>query len=124
MRDPERCAHNVSEEFALNMFHRLSSSLLAIVALSLCARASSSASKVYEDSELAKAPYSNFLVVGVAGGYDGRAQFEREVVTKLESMGRQAAAFHSVVGGEQPVNRETVRQALAESLPGWRRPRP
>jgi hypothetical protein len=68
---------------------------------------------VYEDNEAAMNGYSDLLVVGIAGSYNSRAQFEREVVTKLKALGVQATAFHSVVEGDILVNRDSVKQALA-----------
>lgn len=94
------------------MIHRYCAGPVAIAALSLVACATSSTSNVYQDSSLAGTSYSNFLIIGVAGNYNSRAQFEREVVTRLQSRGLKAAAFHAVVGGDKPVDRESIRQAL------------
>ena len=95
------------------MIHRYRSAPLAVAALVLAACASSGTSTVYRDSGLTGTRYSNLLVVGVAGSYNSRAQFERQVVSALQSRGLQAAAFHAVAGGDMPVNRDTVSQALA-----------
>ena len=96
----------------MNTSQRYGPGLLAVIMM-LGACASSNTSEVYKDSELANTAYSNFLVVGIAGNYNARAQFEREVVTRLESLGTRAAAFYSVAGGDKLVNRDSVRQALA-----------
>jgi hypothetical protein len=57
------------------------------------------------------ASYSNFLVIGVAGDYDSRAQFERSVVSGLRAKGSTASAYYVVVGGNKPVTREAVKEA-------------
>lgn len=58
------------------------------------------------------ASFSNFLVIGVAGDYDSRAQFERAVVSGLKARGSSASAFYIVTGGNNPVTREAVKEAI------------
>jgi hypothetical protein len=58
------------------------------------------------------ASFSNFLVIGVAGDYDSRAQFERSVVSGLTAKGSSASAYYIVTGGNNPVTRETVKEAV------------
>jgi hypothetical protein len=60
------------------------------------------------------AAFGNFLVVGVAGNYDSRAQFERMVVSGLRSEGASAQPYHVVVGGNKPLTREAVLEAIDE----------
>lgn len=57
-------------------------------------------------------PYGSFLVIGIAGDYDGRAQFERELVSLLRRQGASATTYYSVVGSNQPITRDSVREAL------------
>jgi len=59
------------------------------------------------------ASYSNFLVIGVAGDYTNRAYFERSVVSGIRGKGSSASAFHVVAGGNKPVTREAVKEAIA-----------
>lgn len=56
--------------------------------------------------------YANFLVVGVAGDYSNRAYFERSVVSGIRAEGASARAFHVVAGGNKPVTRESVKEAI------------
>jgi len=56
--------------------------------------------------------FSNFLVIGVAGDYDSRAQFERTVVSGLKARGSSASAYYIVTGGNNPVTREAVKEAI------------
>ena len=58
------------------------------------------------------ASFSNFLVIGVAGDYTNRAYFERSVVSGIKAKGSSASAFHVVAGGNNPVTREAVKEAI------------
>jgi len=58
------------------------------------------------------ASFSNFLVIGVAGDYTNRTYFERSVVSGIRAKGSSASAFHVVAGGNKPVTRETVKEAI------------
>jgi hypothetical protein len=90
--------------------HRKVAILAACVAvLGGCASAGSpeNASAATESS------FGNLLVIGVAGNYDSRAYFERSVVAGLRAKGLSAAAYHEVVGGNKPLSRELVRDALS-----------
>jgi hypothetical protein len=48
----------------------------------------------------------------VAGNYTNRAYFERSVVSGIRAKGSSASAFHVVAGGNKPVTREAVRDAI------------
>jgi len=52
-------------------------------------------------------------VIGVAGHYDSRAQFERSVVSGIKATGASASAYHVAAGGNKPVTRDLVRDAIA-----------
>ncbi|NIL93498.1 MAG: hypothetical protein GTO71_03420 [Woeseiaceae bacterium] len=58
--------------------------------------------------------FSNVLVIGIAGNYESRAQFERVVVSQLRRAGVSAATYHSVIGGNKPVVKEDVIGAIDE----------
>ena len=58
--------------------------------------------------------FSNFLVIGVAGSWDSRAQFERVVVSGLREEGAKAQAYNRVVEGGQRPSREAVAAAIEE----------
>lgn len=83
--------------------------LLAVVALltSGCA-----ATSTQSDLNTKDASFSNFLVIGVAGDYNSRAQFERETVSNLRNKGASASAYYSIVGGNKPITAEDVRAAV------------
>jgi hypothetical protein len=84
-------------------------------AVSLLAGACSAPTKVektFEDPDIADSSFSNFLVIGVAGNYNSRTQFERTMVSKLTSKGASATAHHLVVKGNQPITRDGVTEVL------------
>jgi hypothetical protein len=58
--------------------------------------------------------FENILVIGVANDYDGRARFEREMVSELKSQGKAATAYYIAVGGDKPIDRSTIEN-LAKS---------
>ena len=60
------------------------------------------------------AGFSNFLVIGVAGSWDSRAQFERTVVSELRESGVAAQSYNNVVGGGRRPTREEVLAAVDE----------
>ena len=59
--------------------------------------------------------FRNFLVIGVAGNYNSRAQFERMVVSGLKAEGVSARPYHVVAGGNKPLTRDEVVAAIEEN---------
>ena len=70
--------------------------------------ASTKVIKTFEDPEYANASYSNYLVIGVAGDYDARVQFENTVASRIRSQGASASAYYSIVRGNEPLARDVV----------------
>lgn len=58
--------------------------------------------------------FKNILVIGVANDYDGRTRFERDLVSELKASGPNATAYYSAVGGNKPIDRQTIEE-LAKS---------
>lgn len=83
------------------------------VAALLSGCAATSSSNTFTDPGQRDAAFSNFLVIGVAGNYNSRAQFERSVVSGLKAEGASASAFHVAAGGNKPLSRELVRDLIA-----------
>ena len=52
--------------------------------------------------------FSNILVIGIAGDYDSRAQFERMTVAELRKRGASGSTYYSFMKGNKPVAREDV----------------
>lgn len=84
---------------------------IATLLLSGCAATSASDSSTAAPKT--KSSYTNFLVIGVAGDYNSRAQFERTVVSQLRQHGASATTYYSIVGGNKPVAADDVRAAVA-----------
>jgi len=83
---------------------------LALVALVGCSGHSTVTADAATDVR-----YGNLLVIGIAGSYETRAQFERAVVSQLRRQGVQARAWHAVTGGNTPVATATVQQATGQN---------
>lgn len=62
----------------------------------------------------APGPFSNVLVIVVAGDYNIRSQFERVIVSNVRKKGISASAWYSVAGGDKPVTREGVAAAMEQ----------
>ena len=82
-----------------------------VILMALMAGCASSSTS--SDAAPAVGPFSTFLVIGEAGDYNYRAQFERSVVSGIKAEGASASAFHVVVGGSRPPTREIVKNAIA-----------
>ena len=81
------------------------------ILLAACA-ASTRVAKTYSDDAYANSSFSNFLVIGVAGNYSSRAQFERTVVSGLRAEGASASPYYSIVQGNEPISRDAVLGAV------------
>ena len=86
--------------------------VLLLIAVSVVATGCAATSTTSASPDLAKVSYSNFLVIGVAGDYTNRAYFEKSVVSGIRAKRSSASAFHVVAGGNKPVTRETVKEAI------------
>ena len=51
-------------------------------------------------------------MIGIAGNYDSRAQFERATVAEIRRKGASASAYHTIIKGNKPITPEEVRSAL------------
>ena len=67
------------------------------------------------DPEYRDATFENYLVIGVAGDYDARAQFERSVVSRLRNRGASASAYYSLVPGNDTLNRDAVLAVVRDN---------
>ncbi len=56
--------------------------------------------------------FRSFLVVGQAGDYNVRSEFERLVVSELRERGATATAYHIAAGGDVPITRDSIREAI------------
>jgi hypothetical protein len=87
-------------------------SLFLLIPIAIFASGCAATSTTGADPDLTNGSYSNFLVIGVAGDYNSRAQFERATVSELRRKAASASTYHSVVGGNKPITPEEVRAAV------------
>ena len=87
-------------------------SLFLLIPIAIFATGCAATSTTGADPDLTNGSYSNFLVIGVAGDYDSRAQFERATVSELRTKAASASTYYSVVGGNKPITPEEVRAAV------------
>ena len=59
--------------------------------------------------------FQSFLVVGQAGDYNVRSEFERLVVSELRERGASATAYHVAAGGDVAITRDSIRDAVREN---------
>jgi hypothetical protein len=86
--------------------------MAALAAILIAGCASTSTNSNDSGSEASSSAYRSFLVVGVAGDYNSRAQFERMLVSGLKAEGVSARPYHDVAGGNKPLTRESVLAAI------------
>ena len=94
--------------------NRITATFAAIAigfAASACAP-SSSITRVFEDPEYAGLSYENILVVGGAKIYENRATYERTMSARLMSAGVTAAPLYEIGGGNVPVDRDVILEAV------------
>lgn len=70
------------------------------------------AKQTYFDDDFGEVAFKNFLVIGVAGSYNSRAEFERKVASALRVQGASASPYHTVVPGNDSLNRQAVLDAV------------
>ncbi len=66
------------------------------------------------DSSPRQEKFSNLLVIGIAGTWDSRAQFERSVVSQLGAAGIGARSYIRIAGGPKAPTRDDVLAVIAE----------
>ena len=93
-------------EIPLSQFCRISFALALATLLAACSAATPTSSAT------AASDFNNYLIVGVAHDYDGRARFERTLVTELKKQGKAATAYYIAVGGNKPIDRETIESLV------------
>jgi hypothetical protein len=85
----------------------------ALVFLSgLLTACTASTQSVVDDADRGGPPFGNFVVIGIAGDYDSRAQFERELAGGLRRAGAAATTYYSIIGSNSPITPNDVRAAV------------
>ncbi len=83
--------------------------LVFITLLSGCGSAPATSTPVATDEK-----FSNILVLAIADNYDGRAQYERTVASRLRQLGVAAMPYHQAVGGSGNISSERSLELVAE----------
>lgn len=91
---------------------RLFASLIAAAALLAGCAAGAGLTRTLDDTR--GESYQNILVIGIAAGYEGRAMFERSVVSKIRAAGGSAEAYYRIIGNNPPIDREQVREVVSQ----------
>jgi len=89
--------------------------LITAIAIGFIANACASGSRitpVYEDPAFSGISYRNILVVAATQNYENRAAYERVMSTRLVSSGVAAAPLHQIGGGNRPVDRDVIIEAV------------
>ena len=86
--------------------------LLTIFGLLTGCASTPAVTPVFEDEAFENYQFYNLLVVGIAGNYTNRAQFERTLVSELRGKRVYATAYHTVVPGNDAISREAVVRAI------------
>lgn len=93
-------------------FTSLISCFALMASLAGCAVESTNVMKTFDDPTYTDHSYNDILVIGVAGDYNSRAEFERVMVSRIKAEGGTATAYYTVVGRNQPIMPETVRTVV------------
>jgi len=94
-----------------NRFSALTTAIAIGFIVSACA-SGSRITPVYEDPAFSGISYQNILVVADTQNYENRAAYERVMSTRLVSSGVAAAALHQIGGGNRPVDRDVIIEAV------------
>ena len=64
------------------------------------------------DTSISRAPFAKVLVISVAGDFESRSLFERQVVAHLAAAAGQASAFFTVIGRRPQFTRTAMETAI------------
>lgn len=99
-------------EALLHSLTSLGNTLALIAVVSLLSGCAGSTSSTSTASDSGGPPFSNFVVIGIAGDYNNRAQFERQLVGELRRAGAEATTYYSIIGSNKPITPDDVRAAV------------
>jgi hypothetical protein len=89
--------------------------IITAVAIGLIANGCASSSKItrtYEDPAFSGVSYQNILVAAGLEVYENRANYERVLATSLVSAGVSASPLYQISGGNQPIDRDVIMEAV------------
>ena len=80
--------------------------------LNACSTSSVKPVTTFEEAGYENVSFSNALVIGVAGNYETRAQFERAMAAELNVSGVAGTAYYAVIGRNRAITRSDVSDAV------------
>ncbi len=91
---------------------RLTGFVLALCVVFAGCSASTGSVKSSGIADYQGAAFTTILVIGVANDYNGRARFERLLVSKLAEHDVAAVAYYRAMDGNKPIDKESIRQLV------------
>ena len=93
--------------------HRFSNRATTVFIAALClfigaCASTATTSSMSGNKDTRKSSFNHFLVIGVAGDYTARAQFERTLASAIRKEGVTATAYYAVVRGNVPLSRDLM----------------
>lgn len=85
--------------------------LLAFI-VSGCASSSIRPVTTFQEPGYGSAAFKDALIIGVAGSYENRANFERHMASTLNASGIKGTAYFTVIGRNQEITRSDVTDAV------------
>lgn len=83
-----------------------------LLVVAACASSSVRTETTFEEAGFDNPGFRNILVIGVAGSYETRAQFERMMASKLNASGVTGTAYYAVVGRNAAITRSEVTDSV------------
>lgn len=77
-----------------------------------CASSSIKPVTTFQDPAFENAAFKDALVIGVAGSYESRANFERHMASTLNASGIKGTAYYAVIGRNKEITRSDVSDAV------------
>ena len=92
--------------------------VLALCIIIAGCSASTGSKTALDGTKTSASTFSNLLIVGIAHDYDGRARFERSMVSQLAARGTAATAYYVAAKGNNPLtgNRSKSWSKLAAMM--------
>lgn len=101
-----------TEKFVRPYFIQATLCAASVLVLAACSTSSIKPVTTFQEPGYEKSGFNNVLVIGVAGSYESRTQFERLMTSRLNATGTTATAYFGVVGRNKEITRNDVTDAV------------
>lgn len=110
---PCKCwRHNQTEKFVRPKSTQVFVFAAMAIVLAACSSTSIKPVTTFREAGYEAPRFNNVLVIGVAGSYESRTQFERMMASRLNATGTRATAYFGVVGRNKEITRSDVTDAV------------